>query len=98
MKSISGESKRFDKTLNTWIRSMTPEQREQFVEALYQILSSDNALTLTDLVAVTKNKWFKKSSALDPQVHKTIQKTLSALFELNTKTMLSDFFLRKKGE
>jgi len=98
LKSISGESKRFDKTLNTWIRSMTPEQREQFVEALYQILSSDNALTLTDLVAVTKNKWLKKSSALDPQVHKTIQKTLSALFELNTKTMLSDFFLRKKGE
>ena len=96
LKSITEESKRFDKTLNSWIRSMTPEQREQFVEALYQILSADNALTLTDLVSITKNKWIKKSSSLDPQVHKTIQKTLAALFEMNTKQVLNDLFFRKK--
>ena len=96
VKSVTDESKRFDKTLNSWIRSMTPEQREQFVEALYQVLSADNALTLTDLISITKNKWIKKGSSLDPQVHKTIQKTLSALFEMNTKNVINDLFFRKK--
>ena len=96
LKTVTEESKRFDKTLNSWIRSMTPEQRAQFVESLYQILSADNAATLTDLVSITKNKWIQKSSSLDPQVHKTIQKTVSVLIEMNAKNILNDLFFKKK--
>lgn len=96
LKNVTDESKRFDKTLNSWIRSMTPDQRAQFVEALYQILSADNATTLTDLVSITKNKWIKKSSSLDPQVHKTIQKTVSVLIEMNAKNIINDLFFKKK--
>jgi len=95
LKNVTGESRRLDKTLNQWIRQMTPEQREQFVEALYQVLSSDNASTLTDLISLTKNRWLQKGTALDPHVHKTIQKTLSVLFELNAKNILSDIFKKK---
>lgn len=95
LKNITGESQRFNRTLNEWIKQMTPEQREQFVESLYQILSSDNAMTLTDLVSITKNKWIQKSSTLDPQVRQTIQKTLSVLLEMNTKSILKDWFSKK---
>lgn len=96
LKDVSGESKRTDRNLNEWIQKMTPEQREQFVEALYQILSSDNAATLTELVAITKNKWIRKGMALDPHVHKTVQKTLATLLELNRTNLLNDLFQKKK--
>ena len=96
LKNVTSESKRLDKTLNEWIKAMTPEQREQFVDALYQLLSSDNALTLTDLVSVTKNKWLQKSSKLDPHVHKTIQKTLAVLFSMNTKSIIGEFLHKAK--
>ena len=95
LKTVTEESRRLDRTLNQWIKQMTPEQREQFVEALYQVLSSDNALTLTDLISLTKNRWLQKGTALDPHVHKTIQKTLSVLFELNAKNIISDLFKKK---
>jgi hypothetical protein len=81
LSDVDGESKRLDKTLNHWIHMMTPEQCEQFTESIYQLLSSDNALTLTDLVSL-KNKWIAKSKNLDPHVHKTIQQTLSCLVSL----------------
>ncbi len=95
LKTVTSESKRLDVTLNQWIKQMTPEQREQFVEALYQLLSSDNASTLTDLISITKNRWIQKGTALDPHVHKTIQKTLAVLFELNTKNILKDVFRKR---
>jgi hypothetical protein len=91
LKALSNESKRLDKVLKEWVREMTSEQREQFTDALFQVLSADNALTLTDLVSI-RNKWLAKGKDLDPHVHKTIQKTVSALIGLNTKNILSDLF------
>ncbi len=90
LKTITDDSRRLDRTLNEWLARMTPEQREQFVDALYQVLSSDNALTLTDLLAFGKNKWLKKTKDLDPQVGKTIQKTVAVLIELNAKNIWAD--------
>ena len=95
LKSVTGGSRHLDRSLNEWIRMMTPEQREEFVEALYRILSSDNATTLTELAAIHKNKWLKKSASLDPHVKKTVQKTLTALFEVNTKNLLSELLTKK---
>ena len=97
-KEISPESKRLDKVLKEWIHEMTPEQLEQFTEALFQVLSADNALTLTELVSL-RNKWLSKGKELDPHVHKTIQKTVTSLIGLNTKNILSDIFPPKgKGK
>lgn len=94
LKELSNESKRLDKVLKEWVREMTPEQLEQFTDALFQVLSADNALTLTDLVSV-RNKWISKGKELDPHVHKTIQKTVTTLIGLNTKNILSDLFPTK---
>lgn len=94
-KEVSSDSKRLDKVLKEWIREMTPEQLEQFTEALFQVLSADNALTLTELVSL-RNKWLAKGKDLDPHVHKTIQKTITSLIGLNTKNLLSDIFPQKE--
>ena len=78
---------------------MTPEQREAFAEAVYQLFSVDGAQTLTDLVAARK-KWFSHTKGLDPKVHETIQRMFSELIGINKVSKIKDFFLRntKEGE
>ncbi|MBE6700131.1 MAG: DUF2974 domain-containing protein, partial [Ruminococcaceae bacterium] len=51
LKDVTPDSRKLDRTVNQWIRDMTPEQREEFAEAVYQLFSVDGAQTLTDLVA-----------------------------------------------
>ena len=82
VKNISAESRRTDKTLKKWVDGMTLEQREQLSEALYQILSSDNALTLTDLVSI-KNRWLIRGLKLDADVYRVLKQTLSDLVKVN---------------
>lgn len=89
LKTVTQESKQLDRDLNQWISMMTPEQCEQFTDALYKILSSDNALTLTEL-ASAKNKWIARSKNLDPLVHKTIRKTLSCLINVSVKNRVGN--------
>ena len=82
VKTISAESRRTDKTLKKWVESMSLDQREQFSEALYRILSSDNALTLTDLVSI-KNHWLLRSMRMDEDVRRVVKETLRALIKAN---------------
>ena len=95
LEEISEESRRIDKTVNQWIREMTPEQRESFSDAIYQLFSVEGVQTLTDFVAVRK-KWPLHSKQLDPAVHKSIQQMISSLIKLNTKEIVGGFL--KKGD
>ena len=86
---VTEESKRTDRALREWIENMTLVQREQFCDALFKLLSSDNASTLTDLMSL-KNRWILRGMKLDPQVRKTVLQTVQALIKINTKTLFSD--------
>ena len=96
LETVTEGCKHIDRTLNEWVQMMTPEQREQFTESLYQLLSADNALTLTDLVASGKTKLLQKNTSVDPHVKKTIAKTVSVLMDLSKKNLLSDLFPKKR--
>lgn len=89
--ALSDDSLRTARNLHAWIAEMTPEQRALFVDSLYQLLSSDNALTLTDLASV-KNRWLRKKKDLDPVASKAITETLNVLIGLSAKNLLGDFF------
>lgn len=91
----AGSNRRNDQIINKWIRELSPEQREQFTEAIYQIFSSDHALTVTDL-ASPKNLWIFRSMKLDPQVRKIVIRTLTSLFEEGAKGFFKSFFAKKK--
>lgn len=93
LKDVTSDSRKLDRTVNQWIRDMTPEQREEFAEAVYQLFSVDGAQTLTDLVAARK-KWFSHTKSLDPKVHETIQKMLSELIGINKISKIKDVFRR----
>ncbi len=94
----AGSNRRNDKIINQWINELSPAQREQFSEALFRILSSDHALTVTDL-ASPGNRWLSHSMKLDPQVRKVVRKTLSSFLGESAKGFLNDLFGgRKKKE
>ena len=97
LKDVTADSRKLDRTVNQWIRDMTPEQREEFAEAVYQLFSVDGAQTLTDLVAARK-KWFTHTKTLDPKVHETVQKMLSDLIGINKVSKIRDFFRRGDKE
>ena len=98
LEDVNPESRKIDRTVNQWIRDMTPEQREEFAEAVYQLFSVDGAQTLTDLVAARK-KWFSHTKSLDPKVHETIQKMLADLIGINNKVgKIKDIFRRTNKE
>ncbi len=97
LKDVTSDSRKLDRTVNQWIRDMTPEQREEFAEAVYQLFSVDGAQTLTDLVAARK-KWFSHTKSLDPKVHETIQKMLSELIGINKVSKIKDVFRRSAKE
>ena len=97
MEEISAESRRTDRTLKQWLGEMTPSQREEFCEAIYQLFSVDGAETLTDLGAARK-KWLAHSKSLDPKVHETVQKMFSFLIALNAKNMIDGIFRKNEGK
>ena len=93
LKNVTSDSRKLDRTVNQWIRDMTPEQREEFAEAVYQLFSVDGAQTLTDLVAARK-KWFSHTKNLDPKVHETIQRMFAELIGINKISKIKDVFRR----
>ncbi len=49
LQDVTRQGRLHDKTLREWVRGMSLEQREKFVEGLFTVLSASGAETLTDL-------------------------------------------------
>ncbi|MBQ8331625.1 MAG: DUF2974 domain-containing protein [Clostridia bacterium] len=82
--TVSGESRLIDSTLKGWLDEMTPEAREEFVEALFETLSDTNVKTLTDLSA-EKVKLVKAWGTLDAKSRSVILKCISLFLKQGTK-------------
>jgi len=77
-------SQYINKTLREWINSLDNERREQFIEALYEIISAAEVKSITDL----EKSWFtsvgkvlKSLRAADESKRKLIRQTLKELFQ-----------------
>jgi hypothetical protein len=81
--SVTDESKHIDMTLKQWLSELTIEERKHIIDAVYEILSSTNAKTLTELNA-EKLKVIKAWNTLDTEA-KTIVKRLIKLVIKTTK-------------
>ena len=95
LETVTDDCKRLDKTVNSFLKTMSLEQREQFADALYQLLSVDNALTLTDLVSM-KRRWLAKGRTLDPKVYKTLRQTVGAFINVNAKNRIGGLLPKRK--
>ena len=89
LQTVSDGCRRFDKNLNTWIKKLTMEQREQLADAIYQILSSGDSLTLSDLVSL-KRLWNARGKSIDPQVYAVLKQTVIGLIGHSAKNLIND--------
>lgn len=85
----TSESKFVDRTLKAWVASIEPEERERFVEALYEILSSTSASTLSDLHA-DKDALWRILRSITPEQRSILQKTLRGLFYEGQRVLRAD--------
>lgn len=76
--ALTQESEMIDRSLKKWIAEMSDEQREQVVDALYRILTANNAKTLTELTH-DKDWFFRLVGNSDPQARKTLFAAISQL-------------------
>lgn len=85
----------FDITFNDWVNSSTTEQREQFVEALFEMINafnSENAISFIDWTDNIKNNSsvaYETLKDLDPEVRSLVLKGLGNLFSSINKNVKS---------
>lgn len=82
--TVTDGSKFIDQTLKTWVAALEPEQREQFVDALFSIFEQTEATSLKEL---TEN-WYtnarvilKSLRNMDDTMRQTISETLRVLLK-----------------
>ena len=90
LSDISTEGHVVDRTLQGFANGMTPEQREKFSDALYEVLRASNANTLRDL---QQGKWrtvsaiLRRSRELDKESQEALNYTLALLFKEGAKNL-----------
>jgi hypothetical protein len=77
--SVSEDSKVIDTSMKEWLSSMTPEEREGVVDALYDALSATNAKTLSDLGA-DKIKIVRAWNAMDNDARNQVRRCINIIF------------------
>ena len=81
LETVTRGSLFLDRAVTDWIRGTDPAQREAFVDAVYEILTTTNAKTLREM---NEHKYqsalavLKTLSRLDEPTRKTVTKTLGA--------------------
>ncbi len=83
--TVTEESKLIDGALKGWLAEMPPEEREEFVDSLFETLSDANVKTLTELSA-EKIKLVKAWGTLDAKARNVILKCISLFVKEGTRT------------
>lgn len=84
LEKVSNGSRFIDGTLKDWMSGMEPEQREQFIDAMFSIFRDTDAQTLKELTS----NWYKNAqhvlrslSNMDESIKQVVSKTLHSLIK-----------------
>lgn len=82
---LTNSSEFIDKTITNWLKKVSPEQREKFMDTLFEILNATQAETLSEI----SNKVFSNAKTmvktyqnLDPESKKIMTKTLEEFLKI----------------
>ncbi len=75
---IADEALLVEKTVKNWLSEMSIEQKNDFFDALYRILTSSDAKTLTELIG-EKRELLKAYRLLNPENRAVVKETLKKL-------------------
>ena len=81
----SQETKRRNRTIHFWIRSMSPEEQEAFTEAFFRLLQTTEATTLTELFR-DRRALLKGLRAMTPEDKKMLAETVRRFREERKKS------------
>ena len=91
---LSQFSRQTNEALHAWMNTLSLEQREQFVEALFDILQASGAQTLADLskerLAVI-DAMIKKLISMDKKTRVLLRDTIMTFFNIRQKVMRESF-------
>lgn len=87
---LSKSSSQMNDALRTWLSKVTLAQREQFVEALFDVISASGAQTLTDLskeLLLNIDAMIKKLRSLDKETRKILRDTVINFYSIRQRIM-----------
>lgn len=90
---FSHEGKLLDETIDAWADALSPQQRESFADALYEVLTATGARTLSELGgeklkgAVNILKGYK---SLDRETREALSGALKLLLRIGAKSVLEN--------
>ena len=90
---ITRQAQLSDTTLRQWLRGMSPESREKFVDALFTVLKSSGAATLTDL----KTESFKAVGPMVKAMKDLDKETRDGLLDFVRMRFMSNLRLTLEG-
>ena len=90
---ITRQAQLSDTTLRQWLRGMSPERREKFVDALFTVLKSSGAATLTDL----KTESFKAVGPMVKAMKDLDKETRDGLLDFVGMLFMSNLRLTLEG-
>lgn len=92
--TITDTSKFLDKTIKNWLKGLTPQEREKFIDALFSILEATGVSTFSEL----STNWFQRAKTagealknLDSETKTMILKTLKLLVDAAAQTISKQF-------
>ena len=93
LRQVSRQAHLSDLALREWVHGMSVERRERFVNALFTVLSSSGAVTLTDLKADS----FKAVGAMVKAMKDLDKETRDGLLDFMRILFMSNFSLVLEG-
>lgn len=92
--SVTKTARLSDLVLKEWLGNLSFEQREAFIEGLFQVLSASGAATLTDLKSDKLKAaagMVKAMTSMDKQTKEVLAYALKVLFRSNLKILSEEF-------
>ena len=91
LRQVTRQAHLSDQELRTWVQSLSVEQRENFVTALFDVLTASGAVTLTDLKAESYKAVgpiVKAMKDLDKETREGLMEFVAILFKSNLRLVL----------
>lgn len=105
---LNESAKLFHKVIRAWMKKMPPEQKEEFVDAVFQALEEHNILKVEDLSALSLDKFFallKSGSEINQENKDIIGKGVKLFLDEGSqsirekiKEMIENALSRKRKE
>jgi hypothetical protein len=89
MEEVTESSRFLDLTIKEWLSGMTNQERNEIVDAVFDLLSIGEAKSVFDLIQPKNVRAYLKTLASDGQLRRILSEEFLSLMEAARKTQLA---------